>query len=301
MATILIGGGTGFIGMHLSRRLRSLGHQVRHLSRTADRSADFPAYHWDVAAGKIDDAAFDGVEYVINLAGAGIADAHWTARRKQLIIDSRTQSTALLASTLGRLQLRPRLYLSASAIGFYGDRGNDLMRESDSPGTGFLSKSCVLWEESTEAIRGLGIPLFINRTGIVLHPEGGALQKMLLPLHARVSTYFGDGAQYYSWIHLDDIVNIYAYAIEHGLTGVYNGTAPEPVTNKVLAAALGPAAGKSALLLPAPSFALKLAMGEMSHTVLDSCRCSAAKVQAAGFEFAHPELEGALRDLLADR
>ncbi len=301
MATILIGGGTGFIGTHLSRRLRSLGHQVRHLSRTADLAADFPAYHWDVAAGKIDDAAFDGVEYVINLAGAGIADAHWTTKRKQLIIDSRTQSTALLAKTLGRLQLRPKLYLSASAIGFYGDRGNELMRETDSAGTGFLSKSCVLWEESTAAISDLGIPLFINRTGIVLHPEGGALQKMLLPLHARVSTYFGDGAQYYSWIHLDDIVDIYAYAIAHDLTGVYNGTAPEPVTNKVLAAALGPAAGKSALVLPAPSFALKLALGEMSHTVLDSCRCTAAKLQAAGFEFAHPKLEGALRDLLADR
>ncbi|MEM9258626.1 MAG: NAD-dependent epimerase/dehydratase family protein, partial [Bacteroidota bacterium] len=201
MATILIGGGTGFVGSHLSRRLRDLGHEVRHLSRRVRPDAEFATYQWDVTAQTIDDAAFSEVDYVINLAGAGIADGRWTDKRKQLIIDSRTGSTNLLASTFSRLNLQPKLYLSASAVGFYGDRGETTLTETAEPGTGFLSKSCILWEESTKKVENLGIPIFINRTGIVLHPKAGALQKMLIPLNFWVSTYFGNGQQYYSWIH----------------------------------------------------------------------------------------------------
>ncbi|MEM9525227.1 MAG: TIGR01777 family oxidoreductase [Bacteroidota bacterium] len=299
MATILIGGGTGFVGGHLSRRLRDLGHEVRHLSRRARPDAEFPTFQWDIAATTIDDAAFTGVDYVINLAGAGIADARWTDKRKQLIIDSRTGSTGLLASAFARLNFQPKLYLSASAIGFYGNRGETLLTETAAPGTGFLSKSCVLWEQSTKKIEALGIPVFINRTGIVLHPQAGALQKMLIPLNFWTSTYFGNGQQFYSWIHIDDIVATYVYAIEQQLTGIYNCTAPNPVRNKPFAAALGPALGKSALVLPAPSFALKIVLGEMSHTVLDSARCSAQKLLDAGFSFRHPDLPGALKDLLS--
>ena len=298
MSTILIGGGTGFIGKHLSRKLTADGHEVRIFSRSARPGAKYPTFVWDVAEQTIDYAAFEGVDYVINLAGAGIVGARWTEARKQLIISSRTDSTLLLATTMARLGVKPKLYLSASAIGYYGDRGNELMTETTDPGTGFLSKSCILWEDSVAEVDRLGIPTFIVRTGIVLHPDEGALQKMLIPLNFRVSTYFADGSQYYSWIHVDDMVDIYRYAIEANLTGVYNGTAPNPVTNKALAAAIGPAMGKSALLLPAPAFAMKLAMGEMSHTVLDSARCSAEKLLGTGFRFSHPEIDGALRDLL---
>ena len=298
MATVLIGGGTGFVGMHLSRRLQAAGHAVRHLSRTPDPDATFPAFGWDVKAGTVDDAAFRDVDFVINLAGAGIADERWTDARKQVIIESRTESTRLLANSLQRLNVTPKLYLSASAIGFYGDRGDEWLTEESAPGTGFLSRSCILWEESVEAVAKLGIPTFINRTGIVLHPDEGALQKMLIPLNVWTSTYFGDGQQFYSWIHIEDLVGIYAYALEHALTGTFNGCAPNPVRNKPFAAALGPAMHKNAVVLPAPEAALKVALGEMRHTVLDSARCSAAKIEGAGYRFAYPELSQALEQLL---
>lgn len=298
MATILIGGGTGFIGGHLSERLVEAGHEVRHLSRRARPDSPYPTYVWDVPEQSIDDEAFTDVDYVINLTGAGIADARWTEKRKRVIINSRTESTGLLAKSIARLRPDLRGYLSASAIGYYGHRGDEIMSEEAEPGDGFLSESCQLWEASVGPIAELGIPTFINRTGIVLHPRAGALQKMLIPLNFWVSTYFGAGQQFYSWIHIDDLVRTYVYAIEHELAGAYNCVAPTPVRNKAFAAALGPAMGKSALVLPAPAFALKIALGEMSHTVLDSTRCSASKLLEAGFAFRHPTLDGALKDLL---
>ena len=284
--------------MHLSRRLRQQGYAVRHLSRSKRPDAEFTTYQWDVVAGTVDDAAFAEVDYVINLTGAGIADARWTDARKDVIIKSRTESTRLLARSLERLGVMPKLYLSASAIGYYGDRGEELLTEEDGPGTGFLSASCVLWEQSVDEVARIGVPVFINRTGIVLHPDEGALEKMLLPLKVWTSTYFGDGQQYYSWIHIEDLVGVYTHALEQELTGIYNGTAPNPVRNKHFAEALGPALGKKAIVLPAPVPALKVALGEMSHTVLDSARCSAAKIEGAGYRFAYPELSQALEQLL---
>ena len=300
MPVTLIAGGTGFVGTHLSRYLRAAGHEVRHLSRTADPTAEYPAYHWDLDTRDIDHAALAGVDYLINLAGAGIADERWTEERKRTIIHSRTDSTELLAEALRHTGLRPKLYLSASAIGYYGDRGEEVLTEEAMPGEGFLSRSCVLWEASTRAIRELRVPVFINRTGIVLHPDVGALQKMLLPLNVWTSTYFGDGQQYYSWIHIEDTVGIYAHAIERQLTGTYNATAPNPVRNLHFAEALGPALGKNALVIPTPAAALRLALGEMSHTVLDSANCSAAKIESTGYRFAFPELSQALDDLLGE-
>lgn len=256
------------------------------------------SFKWDLKTETIDPAALVDADYIINLAGAGIADGRWTNSRKQVIINSRTGTTALLAKGIAACPTKPKLYLSASAIGYYGDRGEEWMAEGAEPGTGFLSRSTILWEQATEQIAQLGIPVFINRTGIVLHPGGGALQKMLLPLMAATSTYFGDGQQFYSWIHMEDIVRSYAFAIEQQLVGTYNAVAPTPVRNKYLAKALGPAAGKRALVLPAPEFAMKIALGEMSHTVLDSARVSSDKLQEAGFRFHFPELSQALVHLL---
>ncbi|PHI21557.1 TIGR01777 family protein [Lewinellaceae bacterium SD302] len=298
MANILIGGGTGFVGGFLSKALRDRGHEVAHLSRTENLDAEFPAYHWDIKKQSIDETAVGRADYLINLAGAGIADARWTEKRKKIIIDSRVNSTKLLADTLQKIDHRPKLYLSASAIGYYGDSGEQLVDESSPAGDGFLSESCVAWEDSTRAISALGIPLFINRTGIVLHPDGGAMQKMVLPLSFYTSTYFGDGRQWYSWIHMDDIVGIYLHAIEQHLTGTYNGVAPNPARNKEIAEALPKANDQVAAVLPAPAFTLKLALGEMSHTILDSCNVSAKKIEDAGYEFSQPELMKALQHLL---
>lgn len=299
MATILIAGGTGFIGTHLSRRLLADGHTVRHLSRSKRPDSPYPTFQWDVNKQTIDDAAFADVDYVFNLAGAGIVGARWTDERKRIIIASRTESARLLGKTMQRLEAQPKLYLSSSAIGFYGDRGEELMTEDKAPGDGFLSESCVAWEGAVHEVEAMGFPVFINRTGIVLHPDEGALEKMLLSMKVNVSTYFGSGQQYYSWVHVDDLVGIFVHALDNNLTGTYNGVAPNPETNKVLAEALGPAMDKTALVIPAPTFAMKLAMGEMSHTVLDSCRCSAEKIEGAGYVFRFPELEGALSDLLS--
>jgi len=298
MPVTLIAGGTGFIGSHLARRLAARGHEVRILSRSAKPNAEHKVFVWDVVKQTIDDAAFAGVDYIINLAGAGIVGKRWSEARKEVIIKSRTDSTLLLARSMARLGVQPKLYLNASAVGYYGDRGTELMTETADPGIGFLSKSCILWEESVAEVDLLKIPTFIARTGIVLHPDEGALEKMLISLNLWVSTYFGDGSQVYSWIHIEDMVGIYLHAIENDLTGIYNAVAPNPATNKELAAGLGPALGKSTLVLPTPAFVMKLVMGEMSHTVLDSARCASAKIEAAGYRFEHPELAGALTDLL---
>lgn len=299
MSRVLIGGGTGLIGLHLSELLAREGYEVSHLSRKKRPDARFPTYQWDVRAQTIEDEAITRADYVINLAGAGIADARWTDKRKQLIIDSRTESTRLLKTSFERLNHFPKAYLSSSAVGYYGDRGAQMLHEEDPPGDGFLSESCILWENAVNELAALVPRTFVLRTGIVLSTRGGALEKMLLPLKGFVSTYFGDGSQYYSWIHIDDICRIYLHALRNeSIQGTFNGVAPYPATNKELAQALPQAAGKPALVLPAPAFALKVVLGEMSHTVLDSARCSAEKLLASGFEFAHPELEPALRDLV---
>ncbi|MEM6770824.1 MAG: TIGR01777 family oxidoreductase, partial [Bacteroidota bacterium] len=231
-STILIAGGTGFIGKHLSRRLQSEGHTVRHLSRSARPDSPYPTFQWDVKASTVDEAAFAGVDYVVNLAGAGIVGARWTDARKALIISSRTDSTRLLGETMVRLGVKPKLYLSSGAIGYYGNRGGKLMTETANPGDGFLSESCVAWENSVHEVEKMGFPTFINRTGIVLHPEEGALEKMLLSMNVNVSTYFGTGSQFYSWIHVDDIVGVFTHAMENQLTGIYNGVAPNPVPDR---------------------------------------------------------------------
>ena len=296
--TVLIGGGTGFIGTHLSAHLTRLGFAVRHLSRSPQPGGRYLTFKWDATSNEIDPAALKDVDYVINLAGAGIADERWSAKRKEVIIKSRTETTALLARNIAKMATKPKLYLSASAIGWYGNRGEDVLSEAEPPRAGFLSRSTMLWEASTKMIEEQGVPVFINRTGIVLHPDQGALNKMLLPLKAGTSTYFGDGRQYFSWIHIEDIIRVYSHAIMEHLSGIFNGVAPNPVRSKQFAEALGPAMGKSALVIPAPAFALKVAMGEMSHTVLDSAYVSSQKLEDTGFVFMHPELSQALFDLL---
>ncbi|MEL6358254.1 MAG: TIGR01777 family oxidoreductase, partial [Bacteroidota bacterium] len=252
MANILIGGGSGFVGSFLSKALVERGHDVHHLSRKVRPGALYPTHQWDVFAGTIDEDIVTNADYVINLAGAGIADGRWTNKRKKLIIDSRVKSTALLAATFAKLDHRPKLYLSASAIGFYGHQGEKAVDETNGPGTGFLSESTRQWEHAVQKVSALGIPTFINRTGIVMHPAGGAMQKMVIPLQFFMSTYFGNGKQWYSWIHMEDIVGIFIHAIENQLTGTYNGVAPYPARNSTIAKVLPIANEKPALVLHAP-------------------------------------------------
>jgi uncharacterized protein (TIGR01777 family) len=300
MATVLIGGGSGLIGQRLSVLLTEAGHEVRHLSRRERPFSLFDTYRWDVKNGEIDPAALSGVTHVINLAGAGIADSRWTESRKKLIISSRTESTRLLKRAIREHQPPLKAYIAGTANGYYGDRGSEWLTEDSGPGKGFLSTSTQTWEAAVQEIPAeLNLPILIIRTGIVLSTTGGALPKMLLPLQAFTSTYFGDGSQYYSWIHLDDICRIFMRGVtDDQFRGVYNGSAPEPVTNKQFAQALIDATEKNAVLLPAPAFALRLALGDMADTVLSSTRCSAQKLLDHGFEFEYADLVSALRDLL---
>jgi len=302
MSTVLIAGGTGLIGSRLSHLLKEQGHEVRHLSRSSKPNAAYPTFRWDLKESFLDEAALAGSDYVINLAGAGIADKPWTKARKQLIIDSRVQSNALLHQSIQKTGHQPKAYISASAIGFYGDTGDQFVDETSPAGQGFLSESCVEWENSLRPIASSVNRLVTIRIGIVLSTVGGALEKMLMTTGVRVSSYFGDGQQYYSWIHIDDLCRIFIQAIEdEKMEGIYNGVAPNPVTNKTMAKDIATASGKGMLVLPAPAFALRLGMGEMADVVLTSTRVSAAKIEHRGFKFHYSTLVPALKHLMQEK
>jgi uncharacterized protein (TIGR01777 family) len=299
MEKILIAGGSGLIGAHLSDMLSASGYEVNHLSRKKNSASRYKTYVWDIDAGLIEEEAIRQADYIINLAGAGIADKPWTAARKKLITGSRVNGTRLLRSYLEKMEVRPKAYLSSTAIGYYGDRADSLLSEDAEAGTGFLSESTIAWEKSISEVAALGIRTVGIRIGIVLSTRGGALEKMLLPLKFGLATYFGNGKQWYSWIHIEDIASIFKFAIEEeSLNGFYNGVGPQPARNKDLASALQEAYSRPSILLPAPAFALRLGLGEMADAVLYSTKVSADKIQEAGYHFKHPALSEALSDLL---
>jgi len=298
MQKILIAGGTGLVGAALTKQLKAAGHQVAILTRHPKENKNIPNFYWNPIAGELDEAAFEGVDTVINLAGAGIADARWTKKRKKLIIESRVKGGEILAHYFSQNQ-KPSLYIAASAIGYYGDRNDQLLQETDGPGNGFLSESCKLWEAATQEVAKTGVRCVTLRIGIVFSTQGGALSKMLPSYNFFLGTYFGDGSQYYSWIHIDDLVNIIEHCVDSpNLEGVFNAVGPTPATSKEVAKAIKVAGEHSAVVMPAPAFALNLVLGEMSHVVLDSTRVSNAKIEKTGFKYMYPALIPALTDLL---
>ena len=299
MGHILVAGGTGLVGTRLVQLLRKKGYEVALLSRKASNSKETTTYRWDTTSGEIDLAAVQNADAVINLAGAGIADSWWTPQRKRLIIESRTHSTGLLLQALQTSPNPVKTYLSASAIGYYGDAGDTWLEETDPAGEGFLAESTQAWEAAFHEAEKLDIRSAALRIGIVLTPKGGALSKMLLPFRARMGSYFGNGRQWYSWIHIDDLCNLFIHALEDPKAqGIYNAVAPNPVTNKELVKAIGGVLGGPYLYAPVPEFVLRGAMGEMADVILSSSRVSAKKVAETGFEFQFPELKPALEDLL---
>lgn len=300
MPTILIAGGTGLAGSRLSQLLKEKNYTVLHLSRTKNLATPFPAYRWDLKEGYIEEEAIEKADYIINLAGAGVADQRWTAARKKLIIDSRVDSTLLLKTYIERKKTPLKAYLSASAVGYYGNRGDQLMKENDPAGDkGFLAESVRIWEEAIKKVKETGVRVVALRIGIVLSTRGGALQKILLPFNFFNGAWFGDGQQWMSWIHIDDLCRMFIEAIENKqLEGFYNGVAPNPARNKDFVFTVKKALRKPALIVPAPEFALRTAMGEMADVVFDSTRVSSEKIEKAGFTFHFPELLPALDDLL---
>ncbi|TNF30484.1 MAG: TIGR01777 family protein [Deltaproteobacteria bacterium] len=295
---VVISGASGMVGGALTSFLTTGGHRVRQLVRH-EADAARGEIRWQPSAGEIDAAGLEGADVVVHLAGAGIADGRWTASRKALIRKSRVDGTRTLCEALARLERKPRVLISASAIGWYGDRGDAPLDESSAPGEGFLADVCRAWEDETRPASEAGIRVVNLRIGVVLHPQGGALAKMLPPFRAGAGGPVGGGRQWLSWITLDDLVGaIHFLMFADGAAGPVNAVAPEPVTQKAFARALGRALRRPARV-PVPAFAIRALFGEMGEaTVLASQRVHPGRLSELGYAFGSPELEPALRALL---
>ena len=307
MTTVLITGGTGMIGNALTLALLEKNYKVIILSRqTSNRqpkASNLSYALWDVAGQMIDKEAISTTDFIIHLAGAGVADQRWTKKRKQEIINSRVKSGELLVKSLQDITNKVKAVISASAIGWYGADpvipNPKPFREDDPNDTTFLGETCKLWENSLEPVRKLGKRLVKLRTGIVLSKEGGALKEFKKPLRLGVAAILGDGKQVISWIHIDDLVRLYTAAIEdETLNGVYNAVAPKPVSNKELTLQLA-RIQKGNFFIPVytPSFILKLVIGEMSIEILKSATVSCEKIHYSGFTFLFPGIDAALKNL----
>ena len=299
MKTVLITGGTGLIGQRLSHLLNEYGYKAIHLSRRKNPKAVYPTYTWDIEKQTIDLAALKQADYIVHLAGAGIADKRWTEKQKQLIINSRTQSTQLLQKTLQTHNIKPKAIIAASAIGYYGNRADELLTETAGQGKGFAAEVVEKWETAVQSFNTLAIRTCIFRVGIVLSTKGGALSQMLPSYKVRIGAYFGKGHQYYSWIHIDDLCKLFIKGIEEKeMEGIYNAVAPNPVTNKTLAESISTALNQRSLIMSVPSFALKFLMGEMVELVLNGAKVSAEKVLKTDFYFDFETVIPALEDLV---
>ena len=301
---ILLSGSSGLIGSALAAALASEGHSVVRLVRSS-RSLRFvataqeQAVQWDPCTGILAAMELEGMEAVVHLAGENIASGRWTRARKERIRRSRVDGTGLLTRALAQLARPPRVLVCASAIGYYGSRGEELLTEESAPGAGFLAGLVQEWEDATAPARESGIRVVSLRFGVVLSPNGGALAKMLIPFRAGFGGRIGSGRQYMSWIALDDAVTAVRHVIDNeALTGAVNAVAPNPVTNGEFARALGQALRRPALL-PLPAWAARLVMGEMAEELLlASTRVEPRKLLDSGCSFGFPELAGALDHLL---
>jgi uncharacterized protein len=294
---ILVTGASGLIGSALVSSLTAAGHDVTRLVRSQPKPGE-KAARWDPIAGSVDVSGLQGVEAVVHLAGENIAE-RWTAAKKVQIRDSRVRGTQVLCEALNGLAPPPKVLVSASAIGYYGNRDAEVLTEDSPAGAGFLAEVCQAWEAATEPARQRGIRVVRLRFGVVLSAAGGALAKMLPPFRLGLGGVLGSGRQYMSWIALDDAVAAIQHAIvTDGLQGPVNAVAPHAVTNQEFTKTLGKVLGRPTVL-PMPAFAARLMFGEMAdELLLASARVQPAKLQASGYSFRYPELEGALRHLL---
>lgn len=304
MAVILITGGTGLIGTSLSGLLVQNGHQVIILTRKipAGVAPEGIRYAvWDIEKGYIDETAIAGSDYIVHLAGAGVVAKKWTAAYQEEIIKSRTESAALIVKSLQEIQNNVKAVISSSAIGYYGpDKDPPVpFSEEDPADNHFLGETCRLWEESIQPVKSLNKRLVILRTGIALSAKGGALAEFIKPIRWGIAAILGNGRQVVSWIHVTDLCRMFLYAIENEkVNGVYNAVAPSPITNAGLTRKLARILkGKFFLAMRVPVFVLKIMMGERSIEVLKSTTVSSKKIEAAGFSFLFPGIDGALVDL----
>lgn len=291
MAKILITGGTGLVGKRLTAMLKERNHEVRILSRSPKGVNEFK---WDVSKSFIDDKALDNIDFIIHLAGAGIADKRWSNERKKVIIDSRVDTANLLFHKIKAQNISLTGFISASGSNYYGAQTSDeIFGEKEDAGTDFLGDVCQKWEAAANQFKELNIPVTILRTGVVLSKKGGALEKMKTP----VISPLGSGQQYMSWIHIDDLCNVYIKAIEEDFRGVYNTVSPEHQTSNSFSKTLAKATKRPYLPIAVPGFLLKLVFGELAVILLEGSRLSSKKIEEKGFVFKYLNLKEALKSL----
>ena len=305
MSKVLITGGTGTVGTRLTAILLQKGYEVAHLSRS-DKSTtpNVKNYVWDIKKGYIQPEAFENLDYIVHLAGAGVADERWTDERKKEILESRTLSTQLLCNKLNETKTPLKAFVSASAIGIYGfDTGDKLLTEDSPISSQFLADVVKKWEEEVQKIASIGLPNGIRvaklRIGIVLSNKGGALVEMSKPVRLFAGAALGTGKQCLSWIHVDDLCKMFVFAIENNnISGEYNAVGTSATTNEILTKSIAKALGKPLFLPNVPAFALNLLLGEMAGMILGGNNVSSEKIQKAGFSFDYTDLDIAVKNLL---
>lgn len=299
MASILVTGGTGFIGRALCDLLREKGHTVLILSRTKTDNPN--TFYWNLAEHYVDPEAIIKADYIIHLAGEGIADKRWNKERKGLLVSSRVDSANLLFEKVKELHPNLKGFISASGIGYYGATTSEkIYNENDVAGRDFVSTICKLWEKAANQFNKINIRTVIFRTGVVLSNEGGALEKLSQPIKLGVGAALGSGEQYIPWIHMEDLCNMYFLAIENEeIKGIYNAVAPEHINNKALTKTIAKKLKKPLWLPNIPTFVMKLILGKMAVIILEGSRVSSEKIMATGFKFNYPNIKEALENLLS--
>ncbi len=300
MAKIVITGATGLIGTVLCRLLVKAKNEVVALSRhkTQVQDCDIPVCKWDIKRAYIDKEALRSADYIIHLAGANIAEKAWTKKRQKVILNSRVESANLLFKYVKKMNIPLKKFISSSAVGYYGSVISHHIFNEDTPkGNDFLANVCFEWERAAEQFSSLGIPVCIFRNGVVLSKEGGAFPKLLAPVKWGLGSVLGSGRQYISWIHIEDLINMYLYAIEHPLEGVYNAVSGKSGRNKLFMRTVAEVWNRPFIMPRVPERVLKLLMGNRSMVITKGAKIANDKIKAAGFQFKFEQLEDALENL----
>lgn len=298
--TVLITGGTGLIGRRLAKLFIEKGYKVSFLSRQKENIENINVYRWDIKKGYIEEGALETSDYIVFLAGAGIADKRWTAKRKTELIESRTKGIELIAKELQSRPYNVKACVAASGIGYYGaDTGNEHLTENATSGTDFIANVTRRWENASELLENIKIRTTILRIGVVLSDEGGALPKIATPVRWGVGAAIGSGKQWISWIHLDDICQMFVEAIENEKwQGIYNAVSPNPVTNSDFMRQIADTINRPLWLPSVPSFVLKIALGELANLVIGGNYIVNQRIKNTDFNYQYPAVASALSDLL---
>lgn len=293
---ILVTGGTGLVGKELCSQLQKNGYEVSVLSRSKNLNSTYPTFTWDYPSGHLEAGAFEGVDAIIHLAGAGVADKRWSTERKKVILESRTMTSQLLYDQLKAVPNQVKTIIAASAIGIYGSENSPNNMTEESPvGNDYLAEVTREWELATSQFEKLDIRLAQLRIGVVLSNKGGALMKLLEP---PVAAALGKGDQYMSWIHMDDVVGMFLWALKNeSVIGPFNLVAPAPLTNLEFTKMAAKIFRKPFIPIPVPKFVLQLMLGQMAEIVLGGSKISCEKIQSEGYQFKFTDFESAVKDL----